>query len=103
MSIVVTKRISLEFLGDEYKEGYIKVKSIPLKEYATLQDEIKKVEEDNTKALAYIRVLIKAQFIEGKIPQGTETVDLTAENLDELPGEVFVEVMGQLSGKVSPN
>jgi hypothetical protein len=68
--IVVTKRVSLEFLGDDYKEGYITVKSIPLKEYDSLQADIKSVEDDNAKALEYIKKLVGERFVEGKIPQG---------------------------------
>lgn len=103
MTIVVTKRISLEFLGDEYKEGYIVLKSIPLKEYESLQKDLSSIGEKGTEAVAYIKKFIAGRFIEGKIPQGAEMVDLTTDNLEELPAEVFLEAMATLSGKTSPN
>lgn len=103
MSIVVTKRLSLEFLGEEYKEGYLNLRSISLKEYSDLKGDIDKLEDDGDKALDYIKRLILDRFVSGSIPQGKETTEITKENIEDLPAEVFIEAMSVLSGKISPN
>lgn len=96
MAIVIRKKISLEFLGDEYKDSFIIVSSIPVKDYDTFQQSEQSVKD-----------VVSEHFLEGQIQQGSELITLTKENLDELPGEVFVtafeEMIGQLSPKVESN
>src|SRR6185312_366010 len=91
MTLVIKKRISLDFLGEEYKDSYIIVRSQNLNDYEELKNskkELKQVVIDN--------------FIEGKIAQDKEIVDITKDNIKELPGEVFVEAFEQMMGKIDP-
>lgn len=91
MGLVVKKKISLDFLGDEYKDSYIVVKSISVGEYETL------VDSDIT-----VRDAIKDRFIEGKIQQEDKVVDITLDNLLDLPGEVFVKAFAYITGQEAP-
>lgn len=87
MPIVIKKRVSLDFLGDDYKDSYILIRCISIGEYEKLGD-------------ATVKETVKNRFIEGKIKQDSGMVDITKENLEELPGEVFVKAFESMTGVV---
>lgn len=102
--IVIKKRISLEFLGDDYKDGFIVFKSIPVKDYEGILKDVEQAEKrGNTDAMRLVRRLVTERLIEGEIPQDGHKIPITPENLGDLPGEVYFEAMQQLTGKISPN
>lgn len=104
MAILIKKRVSLDFLGDEYKDGFLTFSSIPMSEYESMNTKIKELGDDNEKALIFMREMVAARFIEGKFPnEKGELVAVAKEELSEFPAEVFLEVMGQLNGKLIPN
>lgn len=101
--ILIKKRISLDFLGDEYKDAYLTFSSIPMKEYEGINKKIKDIGDDSEKALTFVRDMVTERFIEGEFPQDGESKKVTKEDLSDFPAEVFLEVMSQLNGKISPN
>lgn len=102
MALVVHKRITLEFLGEDYAEGYLVLQSVPMSEYGELVKASEKLAGDGLKSLQFIQDQVVSRFVEGKFPSDGKLVDLTKDNLPELPGEVFVEAMTQLMGSLSP-
>lgn len=98
--IVIRKRVSLDFLGEEYNESYIVLASVPVKEFDDLQNQIAKLKPGEN--LSFVRSEVKKRFIEGKIQQSGQLVDITTENVEDLPGEVFIEVFEYITGKISP-
>lgn len=86
--LVIKRRISLEFLGEEYKDSYISVKAISVKEYPELKGTVQETIID--------------RFLEGKINQDGTMVDVTKDNIEELPGEVFVEAFNTIVGIENP-
>lgn len=88
MALEVKKKVSLAFLGEDYSDSYIIVKSIPIGEYEKLKGTVK----DN---------VIK-YFVSGEIKQDSGMVEITKDNLLELPGEVFVEAFEQMTGTPDP-
>lgn len=87
--IVIKKRVSLEFLGEDYKDSYIILKSISIGEYENLGD-------------ATVKDAVVERFIEGEIKQDSGMVKITKENIQELPGEVFVEAFAAITGQLDP-
>ena len=87
--IVIKKRVSLDFLGEEYKDSYLILKSISIGEYDKLGD-------------ATVKDVVIERFLDGKIKQDGELIDITKENLTELPGEVFVEAFAAITGQLDP-
>ena len=57
--IVIKKRVSLDFLGEDYKEAYINFKSIPALDYEQIQEDTKKLEEGDKNSLTYIIGVLK--------------------------------------------
>lgn len=89
MPIVIKKRVSLEFLGEEYKDSYIDVRSISIGEYEKLGD-------------ATVKATVIDRLVGGEIKQDSGLVKITKDNIEELPGEVFVEAFGVMTGRLDP-
>lgn len=82
--LTIKKKISLSFLGEEYKDSYIVVRSVGVSEYETMK--------------GTVRDEVIGRFVDGEINQDGEMVKITKENFLELPGEVFVEAFAQMTG-----
>lgn len=100
--IVVKKRVSLEFLGDEYKDAYLDFESIPMRDYEGLVSASLALQDDASKSLGFIQEQVVNRFIGGKFPSGDKLEDVSKDDLLDFPGEVFVQAMQQLTGQVSP-
>lgn len=96
--ITIKKRVSLDFLGEEYKDSYLVFKSIAVREYADLQKKANEVDKDGTKAVGFIQEQLAGRLLEGKI----DGQDVKADDLLDLPVEVIIECFNQISGQVSP-
>lgn len=55
MEIVIKKKVTLEFLGDEYKNAYLVFRSMPLKDYSTFMTDVPKTNP------RYKQLIIKAE------------------------------------------
>lgn len=93
MALVIKKRISLEFLGEEYKDSYMLFRCVTLGEYDLMQGK----DKDKT-----VRDVVTEHFISGQIRQDSDLVDITKDNLSELPAEVFVYCFNKLIGQPDP-
>jgi hypothetical protein len=89
MPIVIKKKVSLDFLGDEYKDSYLILRSISIGDYEKLGD-------------ITVKDCVIGRFIDGEIQQESGKVKLTKETLNELPGEVFVEAFAAITGQLNP-
>jgi len=96
--VIIRKRVNLDFLGEEYKDSYLYLKALAVKEYPELQAEIDKVEKDQAQALPFIVEQIKSRFLDGKV----EGKDITAEDLDDFSADVFMECFSRIRGNISP-
>lgn len=103
--IVIKKRVGLEFLGEEYKEGYVVLSSIPMREYEEITKKLAelKANEDENKSVVFVRDTITARFVEGKFPVDGSLEDIDKDDLLDLPAEFFIQAMAQLNGTPSPN
>lgn len=89
MAIVIKKRVELGFLGDEYKDSYLILRSISVNEHENIGDKT-------------VKEVILEHFIEGKIQQGEDKVTITKDNLGELSGEVLHKAFEVIAGVVDP-
>ena len=80
MAIVIKKRLSLEFLGEDYKDSYLVFKAISVTDYEKMTPEIKTIGDDNIKASRYIVDALQSRFLEGKF----DGQDVTKEDLTDL-------------------
>lgn len=86
--IVIKKKILLDFLGEEYAESYITVRSISVGEYDKLQGTVRDVVID--------------RFVTGEVMQDGKMVEITKETLLELPADVFIKAFESMTGTPDP-
>lgn len=102
--IVIKKRISLDFLGDEYKEAYLVFKSIPISDIKQFVVDTKN-ETDEVNAIQKLIDVIKDRFISGKFPDDKGAMfDVALENIDEFDNNTISTIFKILTGQdTSPN
>lgn len=95
--LVIKKRVSLEFLGDEYKDAYIDFKSIPVPDYPQLLEEINKSKQPNSTILD----ILKTYYVNGKFPNAEGNLeDLDSKDeLDALDKDTLLECFGKITGQ----
>ena len=91
MGIVIKKRVSLAFLGKEYVDSFLILSAIPVAEYEAMEKDKKTVKQ-----------VVIEHFMSGAIQQDSSKLDITKDNLQELPGEVFVEAFKVITGQLDP-
>lgn len=97
--IVIRKKISLDFLGEDYKEGYLEFKTIPMRDY---QRYVKTATDtkDESKAVDFIIDTLGELFLSGKFPnEKGELEDLTKDDLGDLDVATVVTVFKILTGQ----
>jgi hypothetical protein len=80
--IVIKKKISLDFLGEEYKDGYLVFKSIPLRDFEQYATKAKELEGDEKASSQLIISILQENFITGMFPD--EKGDLFEVKKDQL-------------------
>lgn len=106
MAFVVEKELKLNFLGDNWKEASITYNSLSYREMqdmATLQVNDTPGSDENTKSFDKLATLIQDKFLKGTAWNGEALVELTKDDLLDLPAEVINKSIELLSGAVDPN
>jgi len=98
-NIVIKKRISLDYLGEEYAKGYIDFKSISIREVEAKIDELEAVGEDNKQALKIMIELLEKQFITGQFFINEKSEEITKEDIKDFDVNSIMKFFGVLSGK----
>lgn len=101
--ITITKRVSLDFLGEEYGESYIIFNAIKVREFDEIQDKINSFNDDERKSFGYIKEQVAERFVSGKVFQAGKLQDITAEDLPDLPLDAFISCYKAMIGDISPN
>lgn len=99
--IVIKKRVSLDFLGEEYKEAYITFKSIPIKDYSDILKQVNDLGNDNIKSVEFALSTLKKQFVEGKFPVNDKLDSIDAEDIGDLNQDAALECFEILTGQKS--
>lgn len=93
--LAIKKKVSLEFLGEEFKDASITFSSIPMKDYEALMDG----PEEGKEALRLVTNTLNKYFMSGRVPNDKgEIVDMKVEELGELDSETVITIFQQLSG-----
>lgn len=90
--IVIKKRLSLEFLGEDYKADYLVFKAIPISEYEKI---ISKQPDDNAEATRYIIKILEDKFVEGRFQEQ----DVVKGDLGKFDGYTVTKCFSLLTGQ----
>lgn len=105
MGLLIRKKITCEFLGDDYKEAYLIFKAIPVSGLADIQNELPKgdTDEDKMQAIPKTLEILKKYFLKGEFPgENGELEEVKAEDLDNMNAELAIHCFQGLTG-VEPN
>lgn len=91
--IIIKKKVTLEFLGEDYKDSYITFKSIPIGEYEDLISKVDKVEE--SKSMSEIMKILETYFVEGLF----DGQKLAKEDVNQFDGETILKCFETLTGQ----
>lgn len=81
--IVIKNKITLEFLGEEYKDSYLEFKSMSISEYEGLLDQLNT--DDNKESLKVTVKVLTDHFIDGKfLGEKVEAADLVQFDIQTL-------------------
>ncbi len=97
--VVIKKKISLEFLGKDYAEGYLEFKSVSFKEYQEyLGDGLE--DKPEKEAVEIITNIINKHFLGGKFPdEEGKLFELTKEDINDFDLETIIKVFKILTGQ----
>lgn len=102
MAIQIKKRISLDFLGDEYKEAYLEFNSVAMRDYETLIKQSRDLEDKPEQSLKFIQSFLLERFMGGKFPENDKLRDIQKEELLDFDAEVFLKSFQSLTGQLDP-
>lgn len=107
---VIKKKIDLSHYGEDWKDSYLIFKSLSYKDSLSLSDF--KKDEDKLKSgdsetiqrtSSTMMELLQKNFVSGKAPGEDGLVDISAQDLPEMPVEILHLVIEQFSrGKLDP-
>lgn len=100
--IKIKKRVGLAFLGEEYADSYLVFNAVTMSELEKIQEQAAAIQErqDPKENLDFFKSVVNPRFIEGKIAQDGKLVDVTKDDLLDLPLEVFIDIFQELMGRL---
>src|SRR4026207_1680753 len=98
--IVIKKKVSLEFLGEEYKEAYLVFKSIPAVDFDEVTAKLKTIEDKQEGSMTFILDILKKYFLKGEFPDDDGKLQpVTAEDLDGLDPTGIIQCFKIFTGQ----
>lgn len=85
MALLFKKRLSLAFLGEDYKDSYVNLRAISVHEYDNFGDKT-------------VKEVILDHFLDGEVNQEEGLIKVTKATAKELPHDVFTEAFTLLIG-----
>lgn len=90
--IIIKKKITLDFLGEDYKGDYLVFKAIPVSEYEKILEEQPDDNKDATRAMIAI---LEDKFIEGRFQEQ----DVEKKDMGKFDGSTVAKCFALLTGQ----
>lgn len=97
--IVIKKRVSFDFLGEEYKDCYINFQRIPVADFEDIQKQITDIEENVGSSFMIVLDVLKKYFVDGKFLIEDKLQEITKEDLDGLDAESTIRCFQIMTGQ----
>ena len=101
MAFTFTKKVDLSEFGEEWKDSYVVVRRLTFGETKDLAG-FDADSGDTAKNVEFAVSLLQSHFVEGKAFNGTELVNLTADDVESLPIDIVNKVIEAVVGTPSP-
>jgi hypothetical protein len=104
MGFTVKKKLDLSYLGDGWTQGthltFSGMTFAETRDFAKLN--INTEDPNNEQNLEVVMNLLKSHFVDGRGFDGTNVVDITADDLENLPTDVVTKSIELLAGNADP-
>lgn len=97
--IVIKKRVSFEFLGDEYKDCYADFQKIPVGDFEGIQEELKEIEKIKGSSYNFVLGVLKKYFQSGKFLVNDKLEEIQKEDLEGLDTESVINCFQVMTGQ----
>ena len=101
MRIKLEKKIDLASFGEEWKDCYLLFNAPTYKDLKLFTEA--DPENNTTESFQKTLTTIKDLYIEGLVKTDKGKEALSKEDLEELPLEMFIQIIKQLTGQPNPN
>src|SRR5436190_1697829 len=99
MALVIRKRVSLDFLGDEYKDAYLVFQAIPVSKLVEIQAKMPTDTADSAQSIPIMLDVLKEFFLDGEFPDKDGNLgNVEKDDLDNLNSEAAIQCFQGLSG-----
>jgi len=100
MAIVIKKRVSLDFLGEDYSGAYLVFQSIPAIDFDEVVVQLKEIEKNGSGQVAYLIGLLQKYFVSGEFPNDkNELVAVAADDLKGLDADALTKCFQLFTGQ----
>jgi hypothetical protein len=97
--IIIKKRVSLEFLGEDYKEAYLVFKSIPAVDFDGVMQQLKTIEGKEEGSLKFLLEILQRYFVSGEFPNEGKLEPVVKEDLGQLDATSIIECFKVFTGQ----
>jgi hypothetical protein len=63
MALVIKRKVSLDFIGEDYIDSFLTFKAISVSEYEGLKADVEKFEKDQSGSVEFIIDILKKTFL----------------------------------------
>jgi hypothetical protein len=101
-NLKINRRLTLEFVGDDWKDCFIEFKPFRPVDVFALAD-LSKDEVRSAESFKKIIAILKERFARGTgIDEAGQTIDLEPNDLDEMSLDFITKCLDKVMGKVDP-
>lgn len=94
-TIIIKKRVDLDFLGKDYEDSFLEFKSLSIAEYEKVLDDLNTVGEDNKAAVRLVLSILEKQFLGGSFLGE----DVQKEDLKQFDLETMTKCFERFTGQ----
>lgn len=101
----IKKKVELGFLGEEWKDAYIMLTPLAVREFERIQKIAPKDDTDvdaNLEAMNQMLAIVAEHFVSGKGWDGEALVAIEKDDIKDLPMEILTVLISSLAGKADP-
>lgn len=96
--IIIKKKVTLEFLGEDYEDSYLVFRSISIQEFPALMKKVEAASDDNVKSLSAMIDMLQDHFVEGIFDKQKVSQD----DLGKFDAETIIKCFELLTGQADP-
>lgn len=93
-NIIIKRKVTLEFLGEEYKDSYLVFRAVPVSEYEALVKKIDSV-EGNKQSMEEIIKILEQYFVDGVF----DNEKVVKEDIKQFDGDTMLKCFETLTGQ----